>query len=294
VSSIEIAVVAAEEDQIVEEVNATVAQAHALTVATPDQAQAAVEFLSRIAGAKKRSEKARKVLVDPLNAHVKMINERLKGDAAPLDEADNLVRGKLLAFQQEEQRRVAAEQARIDAERRAAEERAEAERRRQADEAAQAEREAAERERARQAELRKAENERAREIAMLDDYELEQLYQAGTDRELVDAEQASRRAAREAQERADTTRREAEEAQQREIAVASVPAVAVTTTRLASESGSASVRKVWRAYIEDESAIPREYLQVDVKKINAAVKDGVREIPGVRVAHVDEMSVRAR
>ena len=43
----------------------------------------------------------------------------------------------------------------------------------------------------------------------------------------------------------------------------------------------------------DAALVPREYLIVDEKQIRQAVRDGVREIPGVRIEQVDELAVRA-
>jgi colicin import membrane protein len=278
-------------------VNETVEAARAIEVRTPEQAQGAVEFLAKIADARKRSEAARKFLVEPMNRHVKAINDRFKQNAVPLDEADQLVRAKLLDFRKDEERRVAEEQARVDAERRKQEAEAEVERRRQAEEAERVERERQAAERARQAQLREAANERAREISMLDDGELGGLIarspEDSDDMALARQEFASRQQAREARERADTARREAEEAQQREIAAKSAAAVTVRPTDLASASGSASTRKRWTATVTDATRIPREYLAVDQKAINAAVKEGVREIAGVTIEQVDELAVRA-
>ena len=42
-------------------------------------------------------------------------------------------------------------------------------------------------------------------------------------------------------------------------------------------------RDNWTFEIEDTSQIPAQYLMVDVRAIGAAVKRGVREIPGVRI-----------
>ena len=49
------------------------------------------------------------------------------------------------------------------------------------------------------------------------------------------------------------------------------------------EHGAAHQRKVWTYEVTDESQIPREYLTIDHKKINRAVKDGARNIPGVNI-----------
>lgn len=40
---------------------------------------------------------------------------------------------------------------------------------------------------------------------------------------------------------------------------------------------------IWKYEITDPDAIPRTYLAPDLAKINAAVKGGLREIPGVRI-----------
>lgn len=42
-------------------------------------------------------------------------------------------------------------------------------------------------------------------------------------------------------------------------------------------------RKVWTFEITGENEIPRAFLSIDEKKIRAAIKDGVRDIPGVRI-----------
>lgn len=53
------------------------------------------------------------------------------------------------------------------------------------------------------------------------------------------------------------------------------------------------VRKNWTFQIEDEVSVPREFLVVDEKKIRAAVREGVREIPGVRIFEEESMAIRS-
>jgi hypothetical protein len=154
------------------EFSAVVERAQALAVRTPDEARDATAFLADIATAKRRGETARKFLVDPLNAHVKRINAQFKETAAPLDQADQLVRGKVLTYQREAEAAARAEQERLDAERRAEEEAAEAERRRLAEEAARAEQEAAMAERRRREEMADAASARRNEIGEMSDEEL--------------------------------------------------------------------------------------------------------------------------
>jgi hypothetical protein len=58
------------------------------------------------------------------------------------------------------------------------------------------------------------------------------------------------------------------------------------------ESGAAHIRMVWTAEVEDESKVPAEYKVIDMTKINRAVKDGVRNIPGVRVYEKPVTTIR--
>ena len=281
------------------EVATVVEQARAIEIRTPDEAAFATAFLSRVAVAKRNGETARKFLVDPLNAHVKRINAQFKADAAPLDEADQLVRSKVLTYQRQAEEAARAEQARLDAERLAAEEAAEAERRRLAAEAAEREREAAEAEARRQAEIAAEQDEHRKRIASLDENTLKGIVLGevtDTDEEQAWAEEelSSRAAARAAQEAAAKARQEAEEAQQAEIRTKSAPALQTAAVApLAGGNGSASVRKEWKATVVDRSLLPDEYLIVDEKKIRAVVKAGVREIPGVLIEQVEGLSVRA-
>jgi hypothetical protein len=291
------------EDQEVQEVAQQVADvvelAVAIEVSTPADAQAATELLARIAQQKKRNEEARKFLVKPLNDHVKVINARFAQTAAPLDEADGVVRGKVLAFRQVEERERAAEQARLDAERREAEQRAEAERRRLALEGQERAAEAARAEEARQREIAEEADERRREIAAMSDDNLKvMLAESGglseSDVRAAADELDARRNAREAQEAAAAAEQAEQEARVAELQAKSAPAAEVAApAKLQSASGSAATTKRWTATVIDDTLVPREYLSVDEKKIRTAVREGVREIPGVRIEQVDGLAVRS-
>lgn len=52
------------------------------------------------------------------------------------------------------------------------------------------------------------------------------------------------------------------------------------------------VRKTWTFEITDESKVPRDFLVIDDKKIRAAVREGIREIPGVRIFEEETMAIR--
>ena len=60
----------------------------------------------------------------------------------------------------------------------------------------------------------------------------------------------------------------------------------------ASNGASANVRKTWKATVVDPFEVPREYLAINEKAINAAVKAGVREIPGVVIEQVEGLAIR--
>lgn len=50
-----------------------------------------------------------------------------------------------------------------------------------------------------------------------------------------------------------------------------------------SESGSVRVKKIWSFEIEDKTQIPARYKIVDERLIRKAIKDGIREIPGIKI-----------
>ena len=61
-----------------------------------------------------------------------------------------------------------------------------------------------------------------------------------------------------------------------------------------SDMGAVSAKLVWDFEIEDENKVPRNFMIVNEKAIRAAVKAGVRNIPGVKVFQKEELAVRAR
>lgn len=232
--------------------------ARAVQVRDDEEAELATDFLSMIAGERKRAEDARTFLVKPLNDHVKMINARFKGPAEILKQADAIVREKVLSYRADVERRRQEEIRRLEAEER---ERVRVERE------AQESREAAARELAERA---AAEARRAEEAARADEGALAQAAAA--------AEFAAATAALE---------------QQR----AAAPPPAALPIRAPAQRhtlGSAASRKRWVGVVVEPRLVPREYLVVDQAAINAAVKRGVRTIPGVLIEERDELAVRAR
>jgi len=82
-------------------------------VAGLGDAKRAVEDLSLISNLKKALEERRKEYTQPLNAHLKEINEAFKGMVTPIELADATLRGKVGAYNREQERlRQEAERAR--------------------------------------------------------------------------------------------------------------------------------------------------------------------------------------
>lgn len=72
-----------------------------------------------------------------------------------------------------------------------------------------------------------------------------------------------------------------------------MPSIAAPAKTTRTATGSAvTMRKVWKWRVLDEAQIPREYFTLDEKKLNAVVKAGLREIPGVEVYETEEVTVR--
>jgi len=87
-----------------------VSEAKEIVVQDKDSLTAAVDFLGKIAVAKKEVDSRRRFFVDPLNQQVKSINDLFRGYSDPLGQADRIVRNKVLIYQAEEAKRVAEEQ----------------------------------------------------------------------------------------------------------------------------------------------------------------------------------------
>jgi len=61
------------------------------------------------------------------------------------------------------------------------------------------------------------------------------------------------------------------------------PVMPVKTEPTRTAEGSASTRKVWTWEVEDHSIIPYEWMVLDEKRVNQAVRLGTRNIAGIRI-----------
>lgn len=107
--------------------------------------------------------------------------------------------------------------------------------------------------------------------------------------------QEEARKIREAEEIEAAKKKAEEEAAKHEIQAPTVlaPVIPVQEKVTRTDTGASSYQvKTWKAEIISEADVPREFCSVDMKKINDAVKMGIRAVSGVRI--YEETSTRYR
>lgn len=67
-----------------------------------------------------------------------------------------------------------------------------------------------------------------------------------------------------------------------------------TTGPIRTESGSANFGTEWIYELEDITKVPADYLIVNDQKAKAAIKAGIREIPGLKIKEVPKVGIRTR
>jgi hypothetical protein len=102
------------------------------------------------------------------------------------------------------------------------------------------------------------------------------------------AEAVAQKAAAEAQRKID---REAKKAGVEPVQLPA-PVVPQETAPTRTESGTTSYVPVWDFEVEDVSKVPAKYLVVDRASVMAAIKAGLRDIPGLKI--VERVQVRTR
>jgi hypothetical protein len=75
-------------------------------------------------------------------------------------------------------------------------------------------------------------------------------------------------------------------------AAPSVPVVKSQQNTVRTELGSASMKKIWKHELVDLSLVPVEYLALDSAKVTQAIRDGKREIPGIRIYQDTSIAIR--
>ena len=62
--------------------------------------------------------------------------------------------------------------------------------------------------------------------------------------------------------------------------------------KVTTDNGTVYERKYWTFKIVNFDKIPREYLMVDSKKVNAAIRAGIRNIDGLEIYQEVEIATR--
>lgn len=226
------------------------------TVTTPEQYAAGADDLRNVKAQQKKLEETRTSLTKPINESLRRLNDFFKAPAEKLAGIERTIKGKLVAYQDEQDR------LRREAQRRA-------------DEEATAAR-------------RKAEAEAAAARAKAD-------AEAAALRAKAEAEAAAGNAAEAAKlaARADTKLEKAEvKAQALETAAAQTvaPIVQAETPKVT----GVATRKVWKFEVTDSSKLPREFLMPDEQKIRKYVQamQADARIDGVRIWSESQIAAR--
>jgi len=84
------------------------------------------------------------------------------------------------------------------------------------------------------------------------------------------------------------------EAKEKGIEPVKLPEVTMPKEKLkvSTDKGTVYERKHWAFKIVDFEKIPREYLMVDTKKVNAAIRAGIRNIEGLEIYQEVEIATR--
>lgn len=232
-----------------------IAQLTTFTVVDEASKMNAAEFLGEIKKRYKAVDDRRKQRVEPLNAEVKEINNSYKVWLEKLEKVGRLINDGLVRYVDEQDRR-----ARIEAERIRKEQ--------EAKERAEAERIAA----------LKAEEERLRKEA--------EAAKTAEEKQRLQWEADNK------QDEAVKAENDAEEA----LAVAEVPVVQEPEKTVRTHAGVFSVKKVWNWEVEDMNILRKahpELFVLDEKAVNKLMRDGEREIAGIRFFQVSQGATRA-
>lgn len=256
------------------------AQAQGYVIDSPELFDAAADDLKQVKAQLKTLEEKRKTMTVPLDNAKKAIMDFFRQPTTYLEQAEQLIKGSMLTYQQAEEAKRRAEQARLD-------ELARLERERLRKEAEEAAAEAARVEAIAAAERKKIEDAAAAAAAAGDAAEAERLQEAAAiskTESIIAAEQAA-----------------AEVASARAVAsIVMAPTVAPVVPKT---KGIATVEK-WKARVTDKSLLiafvaanPQygELLTVNDSALNAQARSlkGNLQIPGVEAYPEQSLSARA-
>lgn len=264
--------------------NQLVEKADKLQIVKPEDTQVATIILKDCQTTEQDLEAKRLEITKPINDFVKEVNVLFRETATPILTAKNTVKTKILTYNQEQEKiRLAEEQKRF-AEEQARLRRLEAER---------IERERIEKER-REAEEKKLKDEQER-LRKLDEERIEKELQAQKVseeeqkkmREEADKQRLEREKLENEKLEIERQKREAEEERRKIEEEKKLMEEKRIASELAekkiSESRVRGIVKRWSWEIVDEAQIPKAFCSPDSKKINEAIKAGIRKIQGIRI-----------
>jgi len=246
--------------------------------------QSATAILKDCQITEKELEAKRVEITKPINDFVSEVNTLFKETAVNVLQAKNIIKTKILTFEQEqerirkeeEQKRFAEEQARL---KKLEEERLERERIEQAKREAEEKKLRAEQERLRKLEEARIEKElKAKQLneaeaqKIRDEAEKQRLERVALENEKIEIE----RQKREAEEEKKRLEEEKKTMELKRIADLE------ESDRLA-QLKVKGIYKKWSWEIVDEEKIPRAFCSPDSKKINESIKKGIRVIDGLRI-----------
>ena len=186
---------------IKKEISPMVTEASSYVVDTEEDVEVASAFLRKVKDMQKMVEDKRLTFTKPLNESLKNINDTFKKMKEPLEQARNLLTGKILTWKRAEAERVAAEQAAW----------------RKIQEA--------------EAELRRIYNE------------------------------------------------------------PEIKVEPITVAPVVNKIGNMQTVKRWTFEVEDFEKIPHSLLEIDTAKVNEAIRNGAREIPGLIIYQKESLSI---
>jgi len=99
--------------------------------------------------------------------------------------------------------------------------------------------------------------------------------------------------------KAETAKLEKEEARRRKIQEAHAKKghtveAPVVLDRPQSTIGNTRTTKFWTFEVQDLGKVPTEYLEIDTVEVRQAIRNGVREIPGIRIYQDERLSIIGR
>ena len=110
--------------------------------------------------------------------------------------------------------------------------------------------------------------------------------------ERLKLEEEQRKKEEEAAKKAKAAEKKGEPAPEPVAPPAPLEPMAKPKSNIQTEAGLVSTSKRWTFEVTDESKVPRDYLAINSAAITAAIRNGEREIPGIKIFQKTSVSVR--